>query len=535
MGCVPKCFRGHNAVSSISGPADPNDPGRMRPAPPPVVAPPPRNPTDPTGPGPSHERERKPSRDHEHERKRSTDPVILPAITEDISARYRAGPVIGTGAYGIVIGCTEVTTGARYACKSVDVMRLLDTADGPNVAGRLRNEVAIMSYLAGHPNIVRLHDVHERNERIFIVQEMCTGGSLKEAIRAGLTEARAAQLFRGLVRSVIHCHLMGVMHRDIKPENFLLSTRAPDAVVKLADFGLACFFRRDELLKEAVGSPLFMAPETVARKSKGYGPAADLWSCGVCLFQMLSSGDDYPFDGTQSAEVFAALRDPWAEADFGAPAWRNVAPDALDLVRRILHKDPRKRIQAQDVMAHPWLTRHRRTSPATLPSSVFQINEIGGSARTRGFVDTFKSSVEEPYIRLLQAQDATGAAAAWCQMREGLTALDTFLTAHGRKGSGSGSGAATPKKWYFQGDEPSIAEAGTAPSLCRMNATLPVVRGMPKLADTCQKMGLERLAKWVAEVLGDPAACCDVAELPAEAYVHMARRLHVTYEGPATI
>ena len=61
--------------------------------------------------------------------------------------------IIGRGVYGMVVECVNCVTKERYACKSINVTELLQTADGPNIVGRLCNEVNVMSYLAGHPNV----------------------------------------------------------------------------------------------------------------------------------------------------------------------------------------------------------------------------------------------------------------------------------------------------------------------------------------------------------------------------------------------
>ena len=71
------------------------------------------------------------------------------APPQEVHAKYRPGPLLGRGAYGTVLGCTNKTTRVRYACKSVNITALLKTHDGANVERRLRNEIGVMSYLAG--------------------------------------------------------------------------------------------------------------------------------------------------------------------------------------------------------------------------------------------------------------------------------------------------------------------------------------------------------------------------------------------------
>ena len=105
--------------------------------------------------------------------------------SQDSFSKYKPGTRLGKGAFGVVLNCTEVATKARFACKCVDVKALMATRDGANIERRLRNEISVMSYLVGHPNLVSLKDVYESGPdgQLFIVRarlKACmrgTGGS----------------------------------------------------------------------------------------------------------------------------------------------------------------------------------------------------------------------------------------------------------------------------------------------------------------------------------------------------------------------
>ena len=78
------------------------------------------------------------------------------------------------------------------------------------------------------------------------------------------TEKKAAQVFQKMVEVVHHCQELGVMHRDLKPENFLLTSKGPEGILKLTDFGLGVFFKNGQRFKDLVGSPYYVAPEVCA-------------------------------------------------------------------------------------------------------------------------------------------------------------------------------------------------------------------------------------------------------------------------------
>eukprot|EP00965_Chrysotila_dentata_P175555 5795549-Pleurochrysis_carterae.AAC.1 len=106
---------------------------------------------------------------------------------------------------------------------------------------------------------------------------------------------------RQLLAGMDKLHVAGIMHRDLKPENLLYSSREPDAHIKIADFGLGCFYNDIFSVHDMCGTPLYMAPELVLsgescffdgngmplRVLRTYGPAIDVWSCGAILYQLL--------------------------------------------------------------------------------------------------------------------------------------------------------------------------------------------------------------------------------------------------------
>ena len=77
---------------------------------------------------------------------------------------------------------------------------------------RIRNEITIAAYLAGHPHVVNLQDVFETPMHIFLVQELCAGGTIRDVIHAEapMNERRAATIFRQMIKAVMHCHQVDI-------------------------------------------------------------------------------------------------------------------------------------------------------------------------------------------------------------------------------------------------------------------------------------------------------------------------------------
>ena len=136
-------------------------------------------------------------------------------------------------------------------------------------------------------------------------------------------------------------HAQGVVHRDIKPDNLLLTE---DDVLKIVDFGVSEMFEKESemLTAKSAGSPAFLPPELCVTKHGDIsGKAADIWSMGVSLY-CLRFGC-IPFERSGVLELYEAIRNDQPAMD------PDHEPEFADLMRRLLEKDPAKRIKMPEL------------------------------------------------------------------------------------------------------------------------------------------------------------------------------------------
>ncbi|GAB2221130.1 hypothetical protein Droror1_Dr00012299 [Drosera rotundifolia] len=274
-----------------------------------------------------------------------------------ITDTYILGRELGRGEFGITYLCTHRITRLRLACKSISKRKLKTTVDVDDV----RREVAIMSTLPDHQNIVKLRETFEDDEKVYIVMELCEGGELFERIvkKGCYGEREAKEVARTVAEVVKVCHENGVVHRDLKPENFLFKDNNESSALVAIDFGLSVFFRPGERFREIVGSPYYMAPEVLKRN---YGPEVDIWSAGVILYILLCGVPPF-WAETEQGVALAILR---GVIDFKKEPWPRVSDSAKDLVKKMLNPEPQKRLTAQQVLEHPWIQNRKKTSNVPL-------------------------------------------------------------------------------------------------------------------------------------------------------------------------
>ena len=266
---------------------------------------------------------------------------------------------IGSGSYGIVRRVVRKSDGEEFALKTIRKAPWRQPPTSRTSVNyyhfKLRNEIEVMRKIGSSLSIVYLYDSFEDDDAVHLLMDLCKGGELLGRIGRGMnySESTAADLVRSVLRTAAQCHSRGIIFRDIKPDNFLFQREDEGSPLQATDFGLAGLIKPGERLTRRCGTPSYMAPEVINRN---YGEEADVWSCGVVAYQLLTGR--LPFvdrvnQRPNAKEVFRAiLEDP---IDFESDPWPRLSPDCKDLVSKMMTRDPEKRITARAALLHPWL------------------------------------------------------------------------------------------------------------------------------------------------------------------------------------
>jgi calcium-dependent protein kinase len=267
---------------------------------------------------------------------------LISSHSENIREHYTfLNTTLGEGSYGFVKVATRNTDNARRAIKIIPKKRI----KRPET---LTREISIMKQI-DHPNIVKLYEVYEDHQYIYMPMELCEGGELFDKIieMGHFSERVACRLFMQMTSSIAYLHSKEIVHRDLKPENFLFSHKSVESAIKLIDFGLAKSVSTQKTMNTKTGTCYYVSPEVLAG---AYDSKCDLWSLGVILFMMLAGYP--PFDGESDREILEAVKNhPLA---FTEPVWETISLEAKDLLRHLLDRHPQSRFTAEQVLAHPW-------------------------------------------------------------------------------------------------------------------------------------------------------------------------------------
>jgi len=300
------------------------------------------------------------------------------------------GEILGEGSEGRVETCKNVFTGIEYAVK------IIEKRPGSFNRSKVLKEIEIYHLCRGQKNIIQLIEFFEEADNFYLIFEKINGGPLLKHIqqRICFTEAEASRIIKDLAEAIRHLHHQGVAHRDIKPDNVLCVSHKSPCPVKLCDFDL-CSSVNIEVstpqLLTPVGSLEYMAPEVVDafmvddydddEEEISYNKKCDMWSLGIIMYILLCGYA--PFSGNCGLDcgwergesciecqemLFASIKE--GEVIFPIQHWEKVSIEAKDLILRLLVRDSAKRLDADQILDHPWILNGGPTTVLQTPTNL---------------------------------------------------------------------------------------------------------------------------------------------------------------------
>uniref|UniRef100_A0A673M8N5 Mitogen-activated protein kinase kinase kinase 4 n=1 Tax=Sinocyclocheilus rhinocerous TaxID=307959 RepID=A0A673M8N5_9TELE len=263
-----------------------------------------------------------------------------------VTFKWQRGNKIGEGQYGKVYTCINVDTGELMAMKEIrfqpnDHKTIKETAD----------ELKIFEGIK-HPNLVRYFGVELHREEMYIFMEYCDEGTLEEVSRLGLQEHVIRLYSKQITTAINVLHEHGIVHRDIKGANIFLTS---SGLIKLGDFGCSVKLKNNAQtmpgeVNSTLGTAAYMAPEVITRaKGEGHGRAADIWSLGCVLIEMVTGKrpwHEYEHNFQIMYKVGMGHKPPIPE---------KLSTEGKDFLVHCLESEPKRRWTASALLDHPFV------------------------------------------------------------------------------------------------------------------------------------------------------------------------------------
>ena len=268
---------------------------------------------------------------------------------------------IGDGAFGEVYLTSKEGDNLKYASKIINKKKL--RKDKYNNTS-LNNEISILLDIY-HPNILKIIEIKETKDKIFLVTEYYNGGTLEEYLEKNkpLSEEIALFLMRQIIDAVKYLHNKKIVHRNLSLSNIMINYEEEEdrknnnilnSKIKIIDFGNAIYLQKGKLAKTMIGIPLYMDPIIFFKlngnpeyEDVGYNEKADIWSLGM-IFYLLLVGKN-PFETNDFNEFEEKIK----KGDYYIQT--TLSKEAISFLNCMLQLDPKKRKSIDILYNHIFL------------------------------------------------------------------------------------------------------------------------------------------------------------------------------------
>ena len=211
-----------------------------------------------------------------------------------------------------------------------------------------------------HPNIMHLYEFMETANNYYLVIQYCNNGDLETYLKkmGKLSEDEAVYFLMQIMNAFQVLHKNKIMHRDVKLANIFLQ----DDKVVIGDFGFAK--QGVDVTRTKLGTPITMAPELLSSNGNFYTNKADLWSIGVCFYQILFGKT--PFEAKSYDELKEKVKS-LSGKNLRFPKDVAVSEECKNLLINLLQYDANQRIEWKDFFNHPLFELHSKNNPQEVP------------------------------------------------------------------------------------------------------------------------------------------------------------------------
>lgn len=263
--------------------------------------------------------------------------------TKEKIGKYKIIKLAGEGAFGKVFQVEHMENGKEFAIKQISKKNMTD-----QLMENLRREVKI-SYELTHESLIKCYNTMESKNNFYIVFEFCSGGDLAEFLKKKkvLDPVTALDIMNQAKTAYKYLMNENVLHRDIKLENILLKSNK-DQKIKFSDFGCS---KIDPVGTTICGTPKYMALELLDG-CKIYDYKVDLWSMGLCFWELLFGYKKFPFSLRSREHLKSDIKN-FSGKNLRFPTVPKYPEEFYDFFKRILEVSPRLRMDCDEFLTHP--------------------------------------------------------------------------------------------------------------------------------------------------------------------------------------